>query len=108
MRKQPAQRQQKAYRAASYLRVSTDEQKDSGLGIDAQRSRVQGMAAAKDWTEPTEYADEGISGTKDASKRPGLQRLLQDAHDGKIDAVIILSLDRLGRKTRLVLDLVES
>src|SRR5260221_5046929 len=107
MRKQPVPGQQKAYRTAAYLRVSTDEQKDSGLGIDNQTTRCNAQATVKGWSEPTVYADEGISGTKDATKRPALQRLLQDAHAGKVDAVIILSLDRLGRKTRLVLDLVE-
>lgn len=65
------------------------------------------MAAAKGWGSPRLYTDEGISGTKDASKRPELARLLADAKAGALDAVIILSLDRLGRKTRLVLDLVD-
>ena len=94
-------------RAAVYLRVSTEEQKDSGLGIKAQRTRCQGMALVKDWRVVGEYADEGISGTKDAADRPELARLLADAEAGQLDAVIINSLDRLGRKTRLVLDLVE-
>jgi len=107
MRKQATSTPTKTYRTAAYLRVSTDEQAESGLGIDAQMTRCKAQATVKGWAEPTVYADEGISGTKDASKRPALQRLLQDARDGQIDAVTILSLDRLGRKTRLVLDLVE-
>jgi DNA invertase Pin-like site-specific DNA recombinase len=61
----------------------------------------------KVWAEPVVYAAEGVSGTKNATKGTALQRLLPDARDGLIYAVIILSLDRLGRKTRLVLDLVE-
>jgi DNA invertase Pin-like site-specific DNA recombinase len=92
---------------AAYLRVSTDEQRESGLGLAAQRSRVLGMAAAKGWPEPEIYADEGISGTKEAKDRPALARLLGDAKGGRIQAVIVLSLDRLGRKTAIVLDLVE-
>lgn len=112
MRNQRASTQQRTaeqttFRAAAYLRVSTDEQKESGLGIEVQRSRCINTALGKGWPEPVVYPDEGISGTKDASKRPALQRLLTDAREGKVDAVIILSLDRLGRKTRLVLDLVE-
>jgi site-specific DNA recombinase len=94
-------------RVAAYLRVSTDEQRDSGLGIAAQRSRVRGMAAAKGWPEPVEYADEGVSGTKEPRDRPALANLLADAKAGKLDAVIVLSLDRLGRKARIVLDLAE-
>ncbi|PWT76173.1 MAG: hypothetical protein C5B60_04420 [Chloroflexi bacterium] len=107
MRHQRDSQLHKPYRVATYMRVSTDEQADSGLGIDSQLSRVRGMSAAKGWCEPIVYTDAGISGTKDASKRPALQRLLADVRAGSIDAVIILSLDRLGRKTRLVLDLVE-
>jgi len=106
-RKQPVPGQQKAYRTAAYLRVSTDEQAESGLGIDNQKSRTQAMATVKGWAQPELYVDEGVSGTKDASRRPELQRLLTDVRSGQVDAVIILSLDRLGRKTRMVLDLVE-
>lgn len=92
---------------AAYLRVSTDEQAQSGLGLADQRQRVNGMAAAKGWPAPTVYADEGISGTKDAKARPSLARLLADVRAGQVDAVIVLDLSRLGRKTRLVLDLVD-
>lgn len=96
-----------SHRVASYLRVSTEDQADSGLGIAAQRTRCYAMSEVKGWPKPTVYADEGISGTKDEAKRPALHRLLEEARSGNLDAVIILSLDRLGRKTRLVLDLVE-
>jgi site-specific DNA recombinase len=92
-----------------YLRVSTEDQAQSGLGLDAQLSRGLAMAEVKGWTELPicVYRDDGISGTKDASKRPGLQCLLEDAKAGVINVVIILDLSRLGRKTRLVLNLVE-
>jgi site-specific DNA recombinase len=89
---------------AAYVRVSTEEQARSGLGIDAQKSRCKAMAVVKDWPEPVIYADEGISGTKHT--RPHLDRLLADIEAGQIDAVIIVALDRLGRNTRLTLDLV--
>ncbi len=94
-------------RVAAYVRVSTDEQKRSGLGLADQRRRVCGMAAAKGWEDPVIFADEGISGTKDTTRRPQLAKLLAAVRAGEVDAIIILSLDRLGRRTRLVLDLVE-
>jgi DNA invertase Pin-like site-specific DNA recombinase len=65
------------------------------------------MATVEGWNEPLVYCDAGISGTRDATRRPELQRLLSDVRSGTVAAVIILSLDRLGRETRLVLDLVE-
>lgn len=101
---QPAQ----ATRAAIYMRVSTDEQASSGYGLDVQRERCRAMATVKGWEIVAEYADEGISGTKDASGRPALAELIGGVDAGLFDAVIVLALDRLGRKTRIVLDLVET
>ncbi len=79
----------------------------TGFGLAVQRERCRAMATVKDWPNVVEYADEGISGTKDAADRPGLTALLSAVADGNIQAVIVLSLDRLGRKTRIVLDLIE-
>lgn len=92
---------------AVYCRVSTEEQAKDGYGLDAQRTRCRAMASVKGWGEPRFYVDEGISGTKDSTKRPELARMLTDVRAGEVDAVIVLALDRLGRKTRLVLDLVD-
>ena len=97
-----------ATRAAVYVRVSTEDQAAQGYGLDIQRARCRAMAEAKGWTLVAEYADEGISGAKDATKRPGLADLLAAAHQRAVDAVVVLSLDRLGRKTRLVLDIVDA
>ncbi len=97
----------KALSVAAYIRVSTEDQAESGLGMDAQRTRCKAMAQVKDWPEPTFYEDDGISGTKDVSKRPGLLQLVEDIRAGKIEAVIIPSLDRLGRKVHIVINIVE-
>lgn len=93
-------------KVAAYIRVSTEEQAKEGYGLEAQRTRCLAMCQVKDWPTPEFYADEGISGTKDATKRPQLARLLADIRAGDIDAIVILDLSRLGRNTRLVLDLV--
>lgn len=95
-------------RTALYLRVSTEDQARDGYGLDVQRQRCAAMATVKGWTLAGEYADEGVSGTKGADQRPALARLLADIAAGAVDAVIVLALDRLGRKTRLVLELVET
>ena len=93
-------------RAAIYIRVSSEEQV-SGYGLDVQRERCRAQAIAKGWSIAGEYEDAGISGTKDATQRPGLAGLIAAAEIGNIDAVIVLALDRLGRRTRIVLDLVD-
>jgi site-specific DNA recombinase len=92
---------------AAYIRVSTEDQAESGLGMDSQRTRCKAMAQVKGWPEPTFYVDDGISGTKPVSKRPGLKQLVEDIMDDKIQAVIVLSLDRLGRTARIIINLVE-
>jgi site-specific DNA recombinase len=94
-------------RAAIYVRVSTDEQARDGYGLEAQRRKCRAMAEVKGWRVADEYADEGISGTKDASKRPALNRLMNDARERRIDAVIVAGLDRLGRQSRIILNLVD-
>lgn len=94
-------------RVAIYLRVSTEEQAKSGLGMDAQKRRCRQRAEEHSSLEPTIYMDEGISGAKDERKRPGLAHLLQAVRAGEVDMVIIYRLDRLGRTTRIILDLVE-
>lgn len=92
---------------AIYTRVSTDDQASNGYGLDVQRAKCEAMATVKGWQVAAVYTDEGISGTLDASERPGLAAMLQAAEKGEINAVIVAALDRLGRKTRIVLDLVE-
>ena len=92
-------------KAAIYMRVSTDEQVN-GYGLDVQRTRCEAMAIVKGWEVAAVYSDEGLSGTLDATKRPGLAALLAAACSGEVQSVIVLSLDRLARRTLLVLDLV--
>lgn len=95
------------YRAAIYTRVSTDDQAEQGYGLDVQRARCSAQIVAKGWTLAGEYTDDGISGTKDETQRPGLAALLKASQDGQIDAAVVLALDRLGRNTMLVLTLVD-
>lgn len=91
---------------AIYLRVSTEEQADK-YGLDVQREKCQAMATVKGWPVAAVFSDEGISGTLNENNRPGLLAMLQAAERGEIGGVIVAALDRLGRKTRIILDLVE-
>lgn len=97
----------KGTRIAAYIRVSTDEQAESGLGLASQRARCKAMAEAKGWNEPTFYEDAGYSGTKTIEQRPGLQALMNDVRGGKVEVIIVLSLDRLARVVRITLDIAE-
>lgn len=97
----------KVMKTAVYLRVSTSEQAESGFGLADQRTKCYAMAAVKGWEVVSEFVDEGISGTKDATGRPGLAGMLQAVCNGDLNGVIVASLDRLGRSTHVVLDIVE-
>lgn len=82
-------------RAAYYARVSTDMQVDN-TSLPEQREICEATIKSRGWELVGSYVDEGLSGT-DAS-RPGWRQMLQDARDGKIDAVVVSKLDRFARK----------
>ncbi len=90
--------------AAYYLRVSSDEQKRSGLGIEAQRTACHAELERRGLvpSQATEYKDEGISGTKPILKRPGLRSLINDVQTGKISMVITLDTSRIARKVTII------
>lgn len=81
-----------------YLRVSTEEQVSSGLGLDAQRDTVQRYADAHGW-DVVWYEDEGLSAKTLA--RPQLQaaldRLATPAKRRDVDGIVVAKLDRLSR-----------
>lgn len=86
-----------AVQAALYIRVSTEEQAVHGLSIDAQREALDAWAAENRVRVSSHYVDAGISARKPASKRPELQRLLEDVRAGKIDLIVFTKLDRWFR-----------
>lgn len=94
-------------RVFAYLRVSTEMQAKSGLGLGDQEAKVKAMATVKGWPEPTLFVDAGVSGTKESADRPQLKKLMALVEAGQVDAIIINSIDRLARKTRLTLELLD-
>lgn len=93
-------------RAVIYVRVSTDEQADA-YGLDVQRERCRAMATVKGFTVVAEHVDAGLSGTLAPAARPGLAAALAAVDAGDADTLIVYALDRLGRRTAIVLDVVE-
>ncbi|PCC41444.1 recombinase family protein [Brevibacterium aurantiacum] len=76
-----------------YARVSTLEQ-----NADLQIRALESAGCLR------VYTDHGVSGTK--AKRPELERLRDNTRAG--DELVVWKLDRLGRNTRQLLDLVDS
>jgi DNA invertase Pin-like site-specific DNA recombinase len=62
--------------AIIYLRMSTDEQAESGLGLEAQEATARKWCEAKGRKVVAVHRDEGVSGTVPADKRSGLTSAL--------------------------------
>lgn len=84
-------------KAIIYLRVSTEEQTKSGLGLEAQREAC--IACAPKGASVSVFADEGISGSTPAAGRPGLVAALDAL--GKGDVLIVAKRDRLARNAMI-------
>ena len=97
--------QQPIIQAAAYLRVSTDEQAENGYSLQMQRERITAQIAAKGWQLYRVYEDGGQSGGK--LERPALQAMLNDIDAGLVQAVVVYKLDRLSRKQRDTMYLLE-
>jgi len=88
----------------SYLRVSTDKQGRSGLGLEAQREAVARYLNGGSWKLVAEYV-ETESGKR--SDRPKLAAALR--HAKAIGATVVFAkLDRLTRNVDLLRTLVSS
>lgn len=83
-------------RAIGYLRVSTDEQADSGAGLAAQRAAIEAEAAHRAWELVAVEVDAGASG-KSLAGRPALARALTGVTNGVGDVLLVAKLDRLSR-----------
>jgi DNA invertase Pin-like site-specific DNA recombinase len=85
--------------ALGYRRLSTEEQRDQGVSFDAQAREIRAYAAGRDWDVGPLFEDV-LSGKRD--DRPGYLALLAEARrlraQGRRVAVVVIRLDRLGRR----------
>lgn len=84
--------------AIIYCRVSTNEQADSGLGLEAQQRRCVGYCEANGWNIVDIFIDAGLSAA--SLERVGLEKAIGALSPGSV--LVVLRLDRL---TRTVADL---
>src|SRR5579883_96881 len=92
-------------KAALYLRVSTEEQREK-QSIATQRTFAESYCAANNISVYAWYEDDGVSGMIPLDLRLAGSRLLADARAGKFDTILVYRLDRFGREPRLILNAV--
>ncbi len=86
-------------RAALYLRVSTlDQHPETQLYDLRQLAQQRGLDIVEEYTDR-------ISGAK--AKRPGLDRLLNDARRHRFDIVLVWAFDRMARSVRHFLEVLD-
>ena len=93
-------------KAAVYAGVSAGVQTEEAAGLEMQREECLAVAKVKGWTVVAEYSDGGKSASRDVT-HPGLAEFLEAACGGEIGAVIISSLDSLGRSINRVLKIID-
>jgi DNA invertase Pin-like site-specific DNA recombinase len=81
--------------AIGYIRVSTDEQAQSGAGLDAQRAAILSEAIRRGWTIVRIIEDAGLSGK--TMSRPGLEEAITMLRAGEADILVAAKLDRISR-----------
>jgi len=82
-------------RVLAYARVSTTDQADNGISLEAQIAKMRSYAALYDLSIIEVITDAGESAK--SLNRPGLQRALNLLRAGIADGLLIVKLDRLTR-----------
>lgn len=88
-----------------YIRVSTEDQAEVGVSLDAQRKKLEQYAELYDLELVAIIEDAGASAK--TLNRPGLQQALAALDGGEAEGLLIAKLDRLTRDVRDMGDLLE-
>lgn len=81
--------------AIGYVRVSTEEQGDSGLGLSSQKSTIQLEVQRRGWEFVTMYGD--VASGKSMRGRKDFGHALEALATGEADVLVVAKLDRLSR-----------
>jgi DNA invertase Pin-like site-specific DNA recombinase len=91
--------------AIAYIRVSTQKQGKSGLGLESQQALSQRFAD-QEGLQIVQTFTEVQSGKDDDQKRPRLHAALEAAREAKAP-VIVAKLDRLSRDVHFISGLMK-
>jgi len=80
--------QQQNYSVGIYVRLSKDDERaGESVSIENQKLMLRKYVMEQGWDEAGCYVDDGFSGTN--LERPGIQRLLEDAKDGRVNLILV-------------------
>lgn len=88
-------RPQSLPRGIGYCRVSTDQQRESGLGLEAQAAAIAQTAARLGVPLIQTFTDAGLSGSLSIDDRPALADALNTLRRG--DVLVVAKRDRIAR-----------
>lgn len=93
-------------KACVYTRVSTDAQGEDGkVSLPEQERMAKAYIDSKGWEYVRTYEDNGYSGR--TMNRPALTQMFSDIENGEINTIVIFKLDRLSRKQKDTLTIIE-
>lgn len=92
-------------KVAAYIRVSSEEQADSGLSLAHQKRKLELLAEMNGWSIQELVEDAGVPAGN--MNRKGLLEILALVRRRKVSGVLVLKLDRLTRSLRDLLSLLD-
>lgn len=94
-----SRKQVRERRAVGYCRVSSEQQVERGMSLEAQRARIESFAAGEGLGQIDEFfQDRGVSAFKSrTSRRLGWGQMLEGLEEG--DVIVAATLDRVFRST---------
>ena len=79
-----------------YERLSRDDElQGESNSISNQKQMLEDFARRNGLPNPTHFTDDGISGTRFA--RPGFLAIMEEVEAGRVEAIVIKDMSRLGR-----------
>lgn len=92
-------------KVAIYTRVSTEEQAKEGFSLGAQKDLLERYAKDNGFEIFGVYCDDGYSGKN--FDRPEIQRLLKHLTEGRFQAILVKSVDRISRRMSDISKLID-
>lgn len=94
-------------RAAIYARVSTNNSSKEENGFDVQIEICRSALDKMNVPLYKVYFDKGVSERTEASQRPELQRLYEDAKNGHFNRVVFYSVNRIARNCFTIVKILD-